>query len=818
MALELISLALEVASNVKSAITGLDSNEEQAAVLHRRISIVSAALINLNPQQPSIVPALQELIRAFRDCEAFLYTFHNKRNILVELLQVGTCREKFEELSAQIDAACSSLNIAVGAHAVFSIEALREAEQRDAAAIQRMLMSVMESLEQNHNSAMTALEHMDLKANQTRVEMIEEIRKVSELQLMQMWLHQKHIAEHRAALEAQNMLLQQVLEARGGMCLFDPTPGEQQRQVHRALPPTLSRILPPHPKSPQSPPSPPSPSRPPPTLPALLPRGEYAAISTDILRHLREMQEVVQANTAPEASTFAASPSTISPLPSPSASPTARQPPETQAHMHAQESGAAHRLYRRHHVDSHLVHFAKKVYRDDLFDWHEATYLGSGVLVKRLRFCNSSATRAFVREVAALSHIQSPHVLTFYGAHFGGDSFFVIHEPIRCLLSAVLGTEQASPSSAKRLEWMRDVAAGLRCIHHKNMAHGALHPDCVVITGDDPRSGRAKLTGFGFVQTLSTTTAVPATIADLKSVEVHMPYKSSRFVAPERLPSRDHRAFGEVTLASDIYSLGLVFWCIQTLQTLPTDFAPPDQHLSKWTGTRSALQQSLAPELQPLFTDCVACEAEKRPSIEVVTAMLDSLIEARTSGSVEGVWKDQVSGSGRAAPDSFPAEPRDASGAAAETAAANADAEFELGRDMERVFRSALKDADNDVKRLSDDVLRTLLAAKTHYKAAVRCGHVLAKVCLGDMVSLGWGLAEPNKREAFGLYFQAATDKSKPSAVAMHRLATCYHRGEGTLKNEGCALLWYTAAQRAGLKDPTLSTTIAQLQANLGKS
>mmetsp|Transcript_17519 Transcript_17519/g.44120 ORF Transcript_17519/g.44120 Transcript_17519/m.44120 type:complete len:1028 (-) Transcript_17519:21-3104(-) len=154
-----------------------------------------------------------------------------------------------------------------------------------------------------------------------------------------------------------------------------------------------------------------------------------------------------------------------------------------------------------------------------------------------------------------------------------------------------------------------DVAQGVGYLHDKNIIHGDLKPENVLLRGEPTCACgiTAKLTDFGL------STALDPTATHVSNFKSGTPF----FIAPELLTQ------GKLTPAADIYSLGVVLWQVYTSDT------PWRYHKTTQTFSHNPAFPCLPHSAPPAFVDlvlrCTQARPEARPSIQEVVAVMAAL-------------------------------------------------------------------------------------------------------------------------------------------------------------------------------------------------
>jgi serine/threonine-protein kinase PpkA len=149
----------------------------------------------------------------------------------------------------------------------------------------------------------------------------------------------------------------------------------------------------------------------------------------------------------------------------------------------------------------------------------------------------------FIQEYALLSRVEDPHVIRIYDQGFSDDHAYIAMEyfergDLRSELRAGMFTERA-------IEVAREVAMALQAVHAAGIVHRDLKPENVMLRAD----GSVALADFGVAKTLQHDAAFG--LAKTRHGEVvGTPY----YLSPEQARG------GEITPASDLYSLGVMLF------------------------------------------------------------------------------------------------------------------------------------------------------------------------------------------------------------------------------------------------------------------
>jgi serine/threonine protein kinase len=156
----------------------------------------------------------------------------------------------------------------------------------------------------------------------------------------------------------------------------------------------------------------------------------------------------------------------------------------------------------------------------------------------------------------------------------------------------------------KAVEVSRQICAGLAAAHERGVVHRDLKPSNVMLDG----AGKARITDFGLA---GIATSIQG--ADIRA-------GTPAYMAPEQLAGE------EVTVKSDIYSLGLVMYEVLTGRRAYDAATLPELIKTRNEGTitnPSALVKDLDPLIERVILRCVNKDPAKRPgsALQVAAAL-----------------------------------------------------------------------------------------------------------------------------------------------------------------------------------------------------
>ena len=233
------------------------------------------------------------------------------------------------------------------------------------------------------------------------------------------------------------------------------------------------------------------------------------------------------------------------------------------------------------------------------------------------RPCTEAEFARLVKEIKLLNHLpflQHGNIVTLKSVEFGihsGQPFELC--PILVLEKAPLGSLDASwkRPNAKHLPWSYrlslcfDIANGLAALHRHGILHGDLKPSHVLLFPDERQGVVAKLTGLGGAHLVSGLSECPTDLG----------------TAPWRAPEIEEQSVRlDQILKTDLFSLGLLFWSIYTMNDPFANFDLPLDVERREENIKSTLYR-------PYFFRCIPLlvEHEVRDIDKQALAMLGEL-------------------------------------------------------------------------------------------------------------------------------------------------------------------------------------------------
>jgi serine/threonine-protein kinase len=216
--------------------------------------------------------------------------------------------------------------------------------------------------------------------------------------------------------------------------------------------------------------------------------------------------------------------------------------------------------------------------------------LNQPVALKFLRRSNLSeaALARFRNEVRIARQVSHPNVCRVYDIGFIEGFHFLSMEYLDGEDLASLIRRIGRLPQDKAIEFSRKICAGLSAAHERGVLHRDLKPANIMIDG----RGQVRITDFGLAAL-----AQEVPLGDIRS-------GTPAYMSPEQKAGR------EVTIRSDIYSLGL------TLHEMFTG-----KRRSETQSTPSEIVKDLDPAVERVILRCLEEDPKRRPSTALSVAM-----------------------------------------------------------------------------------------------------------------------------------------------------------------------------------------------------
>jgi len=233
--------------------------------------------------------------------------------------------------------------------------------------------------------------------------------------------------------------------------------------------------------------------------------------------------------------------------------------------------------------------------------------LGQTVALKFLPVslsANEDALKRFHSEVRLARQISHPNVCRVFDVGESDGRIFFTMEYVDGEDLATLLRRIGRLPADKGLEIARQLCAGLAAAHEYGVLHRDLKPANIMLDG----RGKVRITDFGLA----------AFAEDIAAEEIRS--GTPAYMAPEQTAGL------EVTVKSDLYSLGLVLYEVFTGKRATDTVTPGDLHRSPSrspSSPTSSREPALDPAVERVILRCLEKNPEKRPAsaLQVAAAL-----------------------------------------------------------------------------------------------------------------------------------------------------------------------------------------------------
>ena len=244
-----------------------------------------------------------------------------------------------------------------------------------------------------------------------------------------------------------------------------------------------------------------------------------------------------------------------------------------------------------------------------------AVYLVRDVFLDRLQAVKvphdqtPAGREAILRESRLLATLEHPNIVRLIACDEHEDTLFVVMEWVEGASLARRLENETAISTAVAIRIARQVLAGLAHAHERNLLHGDISADNILLSGDV-----AKITDFGMARTVH--------VAEHDSLQIGNPY----YLAPEQFQA-------EAVFASDIYAAGVVLYQMLTGALPYRDADPQRQRVLVETGGNSHPRKqnpAVSQDLDAVVAKALAPQVSERYA--TAEAMLSDLRELASFG------------------------------------------------------------------------------------------------------------------------------------------------------------------------------------------
>ena len=241
------------------------------------------------------------------------------------------------------------------------------------------------------------------------------------------------------------------------------------------------------------------------------------------------------------------------------------------------------------------------------------------VLPQRAQF-NSDALERFVREARAASALNHPNIVTIYAIGEADNCHFIAMELVKGRTLRQVGKDNATVKVVADVG--SQAARALAVAHEAGIVHRDIKPENVMLRDD----GYVKVLDFGIAQLSQTDGAESGN--DSRLTRPGMVVGTMRYMSPEQATA------GEVTSASDIFSLGIVLYELAAGRhpfDASSDMAVLSSIILREAPPASRFNPRLPRDLDALLSRMLSKTPASRPSAIEVATLLGAMAEPVTA-------------------------------------------------------------------------------------------------------------------------------------------------------------------------------------------
>lgn len=246
---------------------------------------------------------------------------------------------------------------------------------------------------------------------------------------------------------------------------------------------------------------------------------------------------------------------------------------------------------------------------------HDVLDKSKQIAIKVLReeyFTDEAQKKRFKNEAAIIDQFDHPHIVKVIERGEADGNLYIAMELLEGRPLDALIKEEGRFSVAIALHIMTQVAEAVAKIHQKNIIHRDLKPGNIMLVEKEDNPYFVKLLDFGLSKTGSFT----------RMTRTGMILGTIFYLSPEQVLGKD------LSPASDIYSLGVIFYEMLSGEKPFSGESEENiiqQILEKEPIEIIMLRPDVPEELNHLIMQMVSKKSTRRPSIETVSDILNSI-------------------------------------------------------------------------------------------------------------------------------------------------------------------------------------------------
>ena len=279
------------------------------------------------------------------------------------------------------------------------------------------------------------------------------------------------------------------------------------------------------------------------------------------------------------------------------------------------------------HVPGHDLIQQERIGEGGYADVYHGKWLSRhhDVAIKVIRVHNITDTvkQGFLKEITIMYQIRYEHVLSVLGACMESNYHALIIEymSLGSLCDLLKNREQTLPWPI-RWSLALQMTKGINCLHTMSILHRDIKSSNFLIEMT-PSGYLVKVADFGLAQIRSESTR-----QSMSNTSEKMQFGTLRWTAPELF------AGAKSSIASDVYSLGVVFWEVATRCTPYEDINDIIIITTVSAGNRPTIPSDVPSTLAAIISDSWNQEPSRRPTCRELIQQLErnaSALEFRTA-------------------------------------------------------------------------------------------------------------------------------------------------------------------------------------------